>query len=131
MVSRRDDTMEFDMWRRRFLGEHWSLLGQSFHMQFVGNRRTQESDMKTAEKKRRSDKIAELESQKKSTSGELEKTNQYLVDLKPACVNTDGGATYDDRKAARTQEVEALKKAQGILEDAFKQKASFLQVRRQ
>jgi len=95
-------------------------------------RRTQESDMKTEEKKRRSDKIAELESQKKSTSGELEKTNQYLRDLKPACVNTDAGASYDDRKAARTQEVEALKKAQGILEDAFKAKASsFLQVRRQ
>ncbi|CAJ1452359.1 unnamed protein product [Effrenium voratum] len=25
------------MWRRKFLGEHWSLLGQSFHMRFLGN----------------------------------------------------------------------------------------------
>jgi len=31
------DAVEFDMWRKRFLGEEWSLLGQSFHMRFLGN----------------------------------------------------------------------------------------------
>jgi len=90
--------------------------------------RTQEAKMKTAEKARRVDKIASLSSTKKDTDGELEKTNQYLTDLKPACVNTDGGATYTDRKAARTKEITALKTAQVTLQDAFKEK-SFLQKR--
>jgi len=93
-------------------------------------RRTQESEMKSNEKKRRSEKVVELESQKKDISAELEKTNQYLKDLKPACVS--GDSSYTDRKAARAQEVEALKKAQIILLDAFKDKkasSSFLQIR--
>jgi DNA repair exonuclease SbcCD ATPase subunit len=82
--------------------------------------RTQEVEMKTAEKARRVDKIASLSSQKKNTEGQLEKTEQYLVDLKPACV--DGDSTYEDRKAARTKEIEALQKSQQILLDAFKEK---------
>jgi hypothetical protein len=91
--------------------------------------RTQEVEMKTAEKKRRADKIASLSGQKKNTEGELEKTEQYLVDLKPACV--DGDSSYEDRKASRTKEIEALKKAQVILLDAFKEKdnTKFLQIR--
>jgi len=90
-------------------------------------RRTQESNMKSAEKERRVAKIASLESTKKDTSSELEKTEQYLVDLKPACVN--GDSSYDDRKAARAKEIKALGNAQGILADAFKEdkKAKFLQ----
>jgi hypothetical protein len=91
--------------------------------------RTQETTMKTAEKARRVDKVASLSSTKKDTEGELEKTEQYLTDLKPACVNTDGGASYTDRKAARATEIEALKTAQVTLQDAFKAK-SFLQLRR-
>jgi DNA repair exonuclease SbcCD ATPase subunit len=94
--------------------------------------RTQEVAMKTAEKARRVEKIASLSSQKKNTEAELEKTDQYLVDLKPACV--DGDSTYEDRKAARTKEIEALQKAQIILLDAFKEKddapTKFLQVKR-
>merc|ERR1719375_1947677 len=90
--------------------------------------REQEVNMKKAEKERRTDKIASLNSQKKDTEGELEKTDQYLEDLKPACVN--GDSSYDDRKAARAKEIEALKKAQGILEDAFKEKAKFLQIKK-
>merc|ERR1719157_327811 len=89
--------------------------------------RTQEAKMKTAEKARRTDKIASLSSTEKDTNGELEKTNQYLTDLKPACVNTDGGASYEDRKAARAKEITALKTAQVTLQDAFKSK-KFLQV---
>jgi len=90
--------------------------------------RTQEVEMKTAEKARRTDKIASLNSAKKDTNGELEKTNQYLEDLKPACV--DGDSSYEDRKAARTKEIEALRKAQVILLDAFKDtpKKNFLQI---
>merc|ERR1719446_860850 len=76
--------------------------------------RTQEVSMKKAEKARRVDKIASLEGQKKTTSDELEKTEQYLVDLKPACVA--GDSSYEDRKAARTKEIKALQKAQITLE---------------
>merc|ERR1719253_1073963 len=72
--------------------------------------RTQEVSMKTAEKARRVDKIASLSSTKKDTEAELEKTEFYLRDLKPACVN--GDSSYDDRKAARAKEIEALQKAQ-------------------
>jgi DNA repair exonuclease SbcCD ATPase subunit len=91
--------------------------------------RTQEVTMKTAEMARRNDKIASLSSTQKDTEAELEKTEQYLVDLKPACVN--GDSSYDDRKAARTKEIEALKKAQVILLDAFKEDSGkkFLQVK--
>merc|ERR1719277_1564624 len=93
--------------------------------------RTQEVNMKKAEKARRVDKIASLEGQKKTTSDELEKTDQYLVDLKPACV--DGDSTYEDRKAARAKEIAALKQAQVTLLEAFKEDAGkgnkkFLQI---
>jgi hypothetical protein len=90
-------------------------------------RRKQESGMKAGEKKRRTENIATLQGQKKDTSAEHEKTDQYLADLQKACVN--GDSSYEDRKAARSKEVDALKKAQVILEDAFKAK-SFLQIRR-
>merc|ERR1719359_914266 len=82
--------------------------------------REQEVEMKTNEKARRVDKIASLNSQKKNVEAELEKTEQYMKDLHPACI--DGDSTYDDRKAARAKEIEALQKAQIILEDAFKEK---------
>jgi len=89
--------------------------------------REQEVSMKSQEKARRSDKIASLNSQKKNVEAELEKTEQYLEDLKPACVN--GDSSYEDRKAARAKEIEALKKAQITLQDAFKEKG-FLQIRK-
>jgi len=93
------------------------------------SRRRQESDMKSAEKKRRIDTISTLSSKKKDTVAEHEKTDQYLTDLQPACVDTGKGASYENRKAARSKEITALKKAQGILENAFKQQKSFLQIR--
>jgi uncharacterized coiled-coil protein SlyX len=90
--------------------------------------RTRESEMKNAEKSRRSAKIADLNASKKDTSAELEKTEQYLEDLKPACV--DGDSSYEDRKAARAKEIDSLKKAQVTLQDAFKeQKEGFLQIK--
>jgi len=33
----------------------------------------------------------------------------------------DGDSTYEDRKAARTKEIDALHKAQDILAEAFKE----------
>merc|ERR1719161_1143918 len=53
----------------------------------------------------------------KHNEKELEATVQYEADLQHACV--DGDSTYEDRKAARTKEIEALKQAQDILEKAF------------
>merc|ERR1719265_2380661 len=94
------------------------------------SRRSKESEMKTAEKKRLTDKIDAMTKSKKNTQNELDATVQYLKDLEPACVS--GDSSYEDRKAARTQEIEALQKVQGILTDAFKEKeaaSSFLQGR--
>merc|ERR1719265_3037863 len=90
-------------------------------------RRTKESDMKSQEKKRLSDKIDALTKSKKNTASELEATDQYLKDLQKACVS--GDSSYEERKEARATEIEALQKVQGILTDAFKESAAagFLQ----
>merc|ERR1719191_2055606 len=72
-------------------------------------RRTKESDMKTQEKKRLSDKIDAMTKSKKATEGELEATDQYLKDLQKACVS--GDSSYEERKEARATEIEALQKA--------------------
>jgi len=91
--------------------------------------RTQEVEMKTQEKARRVDKIASLSSTKKNVEAELEKTDQYMKDLQPACV--DGDSSYDDRKASRSKEIAALKKAQVTLQDAFKDGGkNFLQIKK-
>merc|ERR1719263_2767219 len=96
-------------------------------------RRSKEIEMKTQESKRLEDKIESLEKTKKHVSDELFAVNQYLKDLEPACVT--GDSTYEDRKAARAKEIEALRQARVILRDAFKAApgpaaAGFLQVRR-
>eukprot|EP00927_Polykrikos_kofoidii_P023837 TRINITY_DN2181_c0_g1_i1.p1 TRINITY_DN2181_c0_g1~~TRINITY_DN2181_c0_g1_i1.p1 ORF type:complete len:733 (+),score=156.12 TRINITY_DN2181_c0_g1_i1:61-2199(+) len=85
-------------------------------------RRTQEIEMKRAEKKRLVGKVASLSAQHKQVSNELESVEQYLKDLRPACV--EGDSTYVDRKAARTQEIGALKEAQIILASAFKSQST-------
>jgi peptidoglycan hydrolase CwlO-like protein len=90
-------------------------------------KRTKESEMKSNEKKRLVDKVAAMTKTKKHVSDELEATEQYEKDLQPACV--EGDSSYEDRKAARTQEIEALRTAQNILADAFKDKDGFLQKR--
>jgi hypothetical protein len=88
-------------------------------------KRSKEAEMKANEKKRLVDKINSLTKTKKHVSDELEATAQYLKDLQPACV--DGDSTYEDRKAARTKEIDALHKAQDILAEAFKEGGAFLQ----
>merc|ERR1712062_144374 len=84
-------------------------------------RRAKENEMKSQEKKRMVEKMEQLKKSKKHFSAELEAVEQYLKDLEPACV--EGDSTYEDRKKARAKEIEALKKAEGILQDAFKEKA--------
>jgi hypothetical protein len=92
--------------------------------------REKEAQMLTIEMKRRDDNIALLESRVQGTSEELESTQQYLKDLVPACGaidtsnrtdDTDYSGSYQNRKDARSKEIAALKKAQGILTDAFKE----------
>merc|ERR1719235_3120600 len=50
----------------------------------------------------------------KSTSAELDAVEQYLKDLEPACGT--GDSSYEDRKKARADETDALRRAQTILE---------------
>jgi len=78
-------------------------------------RRTKEVEMKTQEQQRLNDKIASLEKNEKRVKEEKEALDQYLKDLEPACV--EGDSTYEDRKKARDDEIEALKEAQVILAD--------------
>merc|ERR1712217_420925 len=93
-------------------------------------RRDKEVEMKSLEKKGVSDRLAETTKTRKHVQDELEAVKQYLKDLEPACVT--GDSTYDDRKAARQQEIDALHEAQAILTDAFKssgKKTSFVSLR--
>merc|ERR1719313_1548184 len=85
------------------------------------SRRTKEAEVKTQEKKRLQDKVEAMTKQRKQISDELEAVVQYLKDLRPACV--EGDSTYEDRKAARAKEIDALQQAQQILADAFNQPA--------
>jgi len=97
-------------------------------------RRVRESEEKTLEKKRLVEKIATMRASRKHTSDEKETVEQYLRDLQHACV--DGDSTYEDRKASRSEEIEALRQAEAILGTAFEANAtnasqpSFLQRRR-
>ena len=79
--------------------------------------KSKKSEMKAA---RKNDLMEQLEAKGKSKahlSEELDTVSQYLKDLRPACV--DGDSTFEDRKGARTKEIEALREAQNILTDAF------------
>merc|ERR1719361_2315904 len=82
-------------------------------------RRMSESKEKTAEKKRQSEKAVSLRKSHKNVAGQKEAVEQYLKDLQHGCV--DGDSTYVDRKAARAKEIDALKEAEKILTDAFKE----------
>merc|ERR1719161_2726696 len=80
-----------------------------------------ESEMKGHERKRLLDKLESWKAQRKHVATELEAVVQYLKDLEPACVS--GDSTYEDRKQARADEIDALREAQKILEEAFKEKS--------
>jgi chromosome segregation ATPase len=79
--------------------------------------RLKDAEVKGEEKKRQVTEIEVLEGEKKHNEDELYTTKQYLSDLQKACV--EGTSTYEDRKAARAQEIEALSQAQDILKDAY------------
>merc|ERR1719379_1681098 len=80
--------------------------------------------MKTSKKTSLEEKLSGKAAQLKSTSSELDAVERYLKDLEPACGT--GDSSYEDRKKARADETDALRKAQTILEEAFRAKA-FLQ----
>jgi len=79
--------------------------------------KTKDAEMKSARKERMGEKLAGKTADESHNTKELEATVQYMADLQHACV--DGDSTYADRKGARTQEIDALRQAQGILENAF------------
>merc|ERR1719252_150025 len=80
--------------------------------------------MKTGKKTSLEGEMSEEAARLKSTTGELDAVEQYLKDLEPACGT--GDSSYSDRKKARADEMDALRQAQTILEEAFRAKA-FLQ----
>merc|ERR1711956_101397 len=61
------------------------------------------------------DELTELEDDKKTTSKTLASAKDQLTTLSKKCV--EGEETYEERVAARQKEIEALKRAQNILED--------------
>jgi len=61
------------------------------------------------------DDLTQLEDDKKTASEALESAKGMLETLSKRCV--EGVETYEERVAARQKEIEALKKAQQILED--------------
>jgi len=83
-----------------------------------------DTKMKTSKKDAVEEKMHGMAAVLKSTSSELDAVEQYLKDLEPACGT--GDSSYEDRKKARADETDALRKAQTILEEAFRAKA-FLQ----
>merc|ERR1719335_744200 len=80
------------------------------------------SDTKMKEQKKQSlqEKLDAATAKLKHLTSENDAVKQYLKDLKPACAPGEG--SYEDRKQARTDEITALRKAQTILEDAFRAK---------
>merc|ERR1719375_2813107 len=82
-----------------------------------------DTKMKTSKKDSLQQKLEGTSEQLKATTSEFDAVAQYLKDLEPAC--DTGDSSYEDRKKARTDEIAALRKAQAILQDAFR--ASFLQ----
>eukprot|EP00428_Durinskia_dybowskii_P053412 CAMPEP_0170335446 /NCGR_PEP_ID=MMETSP0116_2-20130129/68762_1 /TAXON_ID=400756 /ORGANISM="Durinskia baltica, Strain CSIRO CS-38" /LENGTH=657 /DNA_ID=CAMNT_0010588827 /DNA_START=55 /DNA_END=2022 /DNA_ORIENTATION=+ len=87
-------------------------------------RLTKEAEMKQQERQRVVQKKSDMEKEKKVVAQEHEATKQYLSDLQPACV--EGSSTYEDRKAARADEIKALTQAQDLLQNAFEEKAPAL-----
>merc|ERR1719327_714612 len=79
-----------------------------------------DTQMKTQKKESLQQKMEGTAATLKGTSAELDAVEQYLKDLEPACGT--GDSSYDDRKKARADEIEALRRAQTILEEAFRAK---------
>merc|ERR1719321_319263 len=82
-----------------------------------------DTEKKTTKKESLQESMENAAAHLKHTSAALDAVEQYLKDLEPACGT--GDSSYDDRKRDRADEIEALRKAQTILEEAFR--AKFLQ----
>merc|ERR1719313_1876262 len=80
----------------------------------------QDTQMKTTKKDSMQEKMEGLAATLKHTTSEFDAVVQYLKDLQPAC--GEGDSSYEDHKEARADEITALRKAQTILEDAFRAK---------
>ena len=80
------------------------------------------SKEKNDERKRQTQKVASLESSHKTVKEQKEAVDQYLRDLQHACV--EGDSTYEERKAARSKEINALKEAQSLLGGAFEEEST-------
>jgi len=78
------------------------------------------TQMKEQKKQGLQEKLDALSAKLKHETSENDAVLQYLKDLKPACAPGEG--SYEDRKQARLDEIAALRKAQTILEDAFRAK---------
>merc|ERR1719473_2354137 len=76
--------------------------------------------MKSQKKSSLEEKIEGMTAAKKHTAREMSAVEAYLDDLEPAC--GEGDSSYEDRKKARKDEMEALRKAQNIFEEAFRAK---------
>jgi len=79
-------------------------------------------EAKKADKKKKrakvvslTDELTELKDDKKTATEALAEAKEQLATLSKSCV--EGEETYEERVAARQKEIEALKKAQQILED--------------
>merc|ERR1719456_750646 len=83
-----------------------------------------EAQMKNMRKTATQGKVESMTADKSHLTKELEAVTTSLKDLEPACVS--GDSTYADRKQARADETNALRKAQSILDEAFKNRG-FLQ----
>merc|ERR1719160_2240997 len=68
-----------------------------------------DTQMKTSKKESLQQKMESTAATLKHTSSELDAVEQYLKDLEPACGT--GDSSYDDRKKARADEIEALRRA--------------------
>merc|ERR1719158_1463375 len=79
-----------------------------------------DTQMKTQKQTSLQEKLDGVTSKLKHVQSENYAVEQYLKDLEPACAGPEGA--YEDRKKARADEITALRKAQTILEDAFRAK---------
>jgi len=78
-----------------------------------------DTKMKTERKDSLEEKMAGMTEAKKHTGVEIGSVTAYLRDLEPAC--GEGDSSYEERKKARKDEIEALRKAQTLFEDAFRE----------
>jgi hypothetical protein len=104
--ARSDETTQQDQYDAWMTGSKVDRAGKA-----------KDSEMKAARKLTLESKLQNKQNDFSHNTKELEATEKYMENLQPACV--EGDSTYEDRKAARTQEIEALRNAQTILEEAF------------